>query len=161
MDDDPGAGAAAIRAARPSDLDDLLAIETASFPSDRLSRRSLRRFAAAGRLSVAEAGGRTAGYALVLTRRGGRSARLYSIAVDAGCAGRGIGRGLLADAEARARAAGLAEMRLEVRAADARARRFYAAAGYAPVAELPGYYADGADGLRLAKRLRTGAADGR
>jgi ribosomal protein S18 acetylase RimI-like enzyme len=161
MDDDPGAGAAAIRPASPADLDALLAIEAASFPSDRLSRRSLRRFAAEGRLRVADDAGRPAGYALTLARRGGRSARLYSIAVAAEAAGRGIGRRLLADAEASARAAGMGEMRLEVRAADARARRFYTAAGYAPVAELPGYYADGADGLRLSKRLVREAAHGR
>ena len=72
------------------------------------------------------------GYAVVLTRRGSRSARLYSIAVAAEAAGRGIGSRLLAAAEEAARRRGADRLHLEVRADNSTAIRLYERAGYRP-----------------------------
>ena len=71
---------AAIRPGRMSDLDALVAIEQQAFQSDRLSRRSLRRFLAASDtpLLVAQSEGAVLGYALILLRSGSRSARSSS-----------------------------------------------------------------------------------
>jgi ribosomal-protein-alanine N-acetyltransferase len=44
---------------------------------------------------------------------------------------------------------GLLRVRLEVRADNAAARALYAKLGFAESGQLPGYYEDGADGLRL------------
>ena len=141
-----------LRDARPADLPALLALE-APFPGDRLSRRQFRHHLANPRahLRVLADAGAVAGYHLVLRRRGSAWARLYSIAVDPARRGQGLGRRLLADAEARAREAGCRGLRLEVRQDNAEALRLYESAGYRREAALPGYYDDGAPGWRLAR----------
>ncbi|WP_339828978.1 GNAT family N-acetyltransferase [uncultured Arenimonas sp.] len=141
-----------LRTARPADLPALLALE-ARFPGDRLSARQFRHHLAnpRARLRVAVAGENVLGYHLVLLRRGSGLARLYSIAVDEAARGQGLGRRLLADAEAQAGAAGCRGLRLEVRQDNAAANALYQAAGYRPLAELPAYYDDGAPGWRYGR----------
>src|SRR6056297_1633657 len=80
------------RPATGADLDQLLQIEKRAYETDRLSRRSFRRWIGSDHASliVAEASVGLAGYALVLLHRGTRLARLYSIAVDASHRGRGL-----------------------------------------------------------------------
>lgn len=144
--------AARLRTARPADLPALLALE-APFPGDRLSARQFRHHLAnpRARLRVLVDGDGVAGYHLVLLRRGSDWARLYSIAVDPARRGQGLGRRLLADAEAQARAAGCRGLRLEVRQDNAGALHLYEAAGYRREAALPHYYDDGAAGWRLSR----------
>ena len=143
---------ACLRTARPADLPALLALE-ARFPGDRLSARQFRHHLAnpRARLRVAVAGENVLGYHLVLLRRGSSLARLYSIAVDEAARGQGLGRRLLADAEAQARAAVCRGLRLEVRQDNAAANALYQAAGYRPLAELQAYYDDGAPGWRYGR----------
>jgi ribosomal-protein-alanine acetyltransferase len=148
-----------IRPARPTDLDALAALEARVFAGDRISRHSMRRLAASptATMLVAEAGGAVAGYALALFRAGSRTARLYSIAVDAGVAPPGTGRLLLAAVEEGASGRGAAAMRLEVRADNARAIALYERAGYRGMGRRAGYYEDGADALLYRRELGDGA----
>lgn len=141
-----------LRPARATDLPDLLAIE-ARFPGDRLSARQFSHHLGnpRARLRVAAAGPEVAGYHLVLLRAGSAWARLYSIAVDPAVRGRGLGRRLLADAEAQARVAGRRGLRLEVRQDNVAAVALYEAAGYRRLAALPAYYQDGGSGWRYGR----------
>ncbi|MBL8668036.1 MAG: GNAT family N-acetyltransferase, partial [Rhodospirillales bacterium] len=109
----------AIRPATADDIPILIDIENRAFASDRISRRAFRYLlskANAKALVETGADGAVRGYALLLFNRGTSLARLYSIAVDPRWQREGIGRTLLATAEAAARERGAAWMRLEVRA---------------------------------------------
>ncbi|MDP2621071.1 MAG: GNAT family N-acetyltransferase [Hyphomicrobiales bacterium] len=151
-----------IRPARAGDLDGLLALENAVFATDRLSRRSYRRFLS-GRtaiLLVATDGGALSGYALVLLRRGAAPARLYSIAVDPGAQGRGIAAALMSACERAAAKRGATAMRLEVQVGNTRALKLYEKLGYRVFGRYQSYYNDGGDALRLEKALDDAAAAG-
>jgi ribosomal-protein-alanine acetyltransferase len=139
-----------VREAQPGDLDDLVKLEKAAFRSDRLTRR---RFASHVRsttadLVVARHEKELAGYALVLTRRGSRVARLYSLAVADAWRGRGLGSHLLAMAQSRAAQNNATAFRLEVRADNSAAVNLYESRGYRLVGREEDYYADGAPALR-------------
>ena len=71
---------------------------------------------------------------------------------------RGIASRLLALAEDRAKGANCRELRLEVRRSDARLCGLYGRRGYAAAETFTRYYSDGADALRMVKRLQGGAA---
>jgi len=146
-----------IRRARRQDIDTLLSIESAAFTGDRLSRRSFHRHVESetASLLVAEAGGQIAGYALLFHRRGGQSARLYSIAVSEPFKAKGIGRALLEATEAQARALRRSLLTLEVREDNDRAAELYRKAGYAGAEKIANYYEDGAPALRLRKSLES------
>jgi ribosomal protein S18 acetylase RimI-like enzyme len=150
----------ALRDAASEDVGALVALETAAFETDRLSRRSFREFldSPTARLRVATLDGRIAGYALTIWRAGTGVARLYSIARDPAQPGRGAAAALLKDAEEGACRMGRAVMRLEVATGNAPALALYRLAGYRAVARLEGYYDDGADAFRMEKPLRSGAA---
>lgn len=145
---------ARIRLGQRDDLDDLLALE-ALFPSDRMSRRALRRFldAPSARLWVAVQGRAVVGMVLLLLRQGARHGRVYSVVVAPEARGQGLGERLIATAERASRAAGRKCLRLEVRRGNQPARRLYEKRGYVEIARLSRYYADGAAGLRLEKAL--------
>src|SRR6476646_7286019 len=80
------------RKAERADLDALIELEHRVFATDRLSRRSLRRFlnSPTAEVIVAEHGTRLAGNAIVLFRPRSLIARLYSLAVAPQLGGRGI-----------------------------------------------------------------------
>jgi len=154
-------GGMTIGPASLDDLDAIEALEAAAFTGDRLSRRSLRGFIRApGRpLIVARFGDRVAGYALLSARVGGRTARIYSLAVDPAQGRRGVGRALLQACERFARAHGREALRLEVRYDNPAAIALYEKIGFRPFGQYPGYYEDGGTALRFEKRLAP-AADG-
>lgn len=146
-----------VRRATPDDLPGLLGLEL-QFSEERMSRRSLRRLlrSLSAELWVAEQDGRILGDAVVLFRRGLKSARLYSLVVDSAARGRGIGGALLAAVEAAARRRGCVGLRLEVREDNRAAQALYRRDGFEEVARLEGYYADGCAALRMRKRLVSG-----
>jgi len=145
-----------IRPATISDIDALDAIETAVFPGDRISRRSFRTLIdrPTAETLVIEAGGEIRGYAMILFRAGAALARLYSLAVATGEAGKGYGRALLAAAETAAMDHDRILLRLEVREDNASAINLYKTTGYRNIGRVAEYYADGMAALRFEKLLR-------
>jgi ribosomal protein S18 acetylase RimI-like enzyme len=145
-----------IRRAHARDLDAIVALENASFRGDRITRRSFRHQLAGtgGTILVDVERGRVRGYVLLFLRAASTVARLYSIAVDAGARGRGIGRRLLVGAEREAIRRGRAVMRLEVRKDNAASFALFRTAGYREFAEKDDYYEDGMSALRFEKVLR-------
>ena len=149
---------APVRQAVPADLDALLALEQASFEGDRISRAQWRRHigsATARVLVVGEAAAGIDAAAVVFYRRRSRTARLYSLAVDARSRGTGLGGALLTAAEADARVRGCESMGLEVRVDNVSAIALYEHRGYTRGNRIPGFYEDGTDAWRYMKRLTT------
>lgn len=144
--------------ARAGDLAALVALETASFDSDRLSPRQWRRHLANPRADawVARRGEALLGACLVLYRAGSHVARLHSLAVVAGARGQGLGARLLDAAEAGARTRGCRRMHLEVAVDNHGAQRLYRRRGYAVQGRVEGYYATGEAALRCRKPLTRG-----
>ena len=144
-----------IRPATLRDLDGLVELERRCFATDLISRRSFRHLVTRANASilVAVEDGALAGYALVLFSRGTALARLYSIAVDGAFRGRGVGRGLLAAAEAEALARGCVSMRSEVRFDNAASLALFESNGYRRFEELEDYYEDHMGAFRFERTL--------
>jgi [ribosomal protein S18]-alanine N-acetyltransferase len=148
-------GRLVVREATLDDLDAIAKLETNSFSQDEVSRRSLRYFLRTPHRPVIAAtiDGELAGYALLSLRKGARGARIYSIAVDAHFARRGVGRALLRACEEFARLHGRAALALEVRYDNVRAISLYEKCGFRAFGEHADYYDDGATALRYEKTL--------
>lgn len=144
-----------IRRATRADLDALVALEEASFDHDRVSRVQFRRHIVSNSamVLVAEERGLVLGVALLFFRHEGRSARLYSIAVNHAARGRGLGAALLDAAEHEARERGCSYVRLEVRTDNAQAISLYEKRGYERRELKPGFYENGMDAWRYEKPL--------
>lgn len=147
---------AVVREGTLDDLDELVRLEDESFDSDRLSRRSFRRFLQndTDDLLVAAGPSRLLGYILLLKHRGTRLARLYSICVDRAARGQGIAEALMAAGEDAVRSAGCAHLRLEVRRDNEPAIALYRKLGYRLFGTIPNYYEDDQEALRFEKRIR-------
>ncbi len=145
-----------IRLAEAEDLGGLVDIENRCFTSDRVSRRSFRRFldSATAILLVAERDGKLVGYALVLIRKGTALARLYSLAVDPAAQRGGIAAALMAACEREAFEADRFVLRLEVRVDNDTALHLYQKSGYREIDRVEEYYEDGCAALRMEKMLR-------
>ena len=157
--DDPGI---AIRPAEPEDIDALLALENAVFETDRLERSSFRHAVRSPSITllIATMADKTAGYAMILRRRNSPNAELGSIAVAPRAAGQGVGKHLLAAAEADAATHGAMRLRLEVREDNAVAQHLYETVGYTRIGETTDYYEDGATAWRYEKKLPPGPGKG-
>ena len=144
-----------IRPATLRDLDGLVELERRCFATDLISRRSFRHLVTRANASilVAVEDGALAGYALVLFSRGTALARLYSIAVDGAFRGRGLGRALLAAAEAEALARGCVSMRAEVRVDNHASLALFESNGYRRIEELEDYYEDHMGAFRYERSL--------
>jgi ribosomal protein S18 acetylase RimI-like enzyme len=158
------AAPATIRPADLGDLDALVQLEEQSFLTDRISRRSFRRFlqGANDHLLVAQDYSGVLGYILLLRRQGTRLARIYSICVNTRCRGRGLAEQLIRAGEEAVLAAGSVYVRLEVRRDNETAIRLYRRLGYRVFDAIPDYYEDGEEALRLERRIRfrTGTSTG-
>ncbi len=136
-------------------LDALERIEQASFTTDRISRRSFRRFIDQdiGDFQVLLAAEQVVGYYIVLYRQATQLARLYSLAVEPQFRRRGYGRMLLNAAEHDADERHCLFMRLEVKIDNAAALALYHQAGYYDMEIRPEYYEDDSDAVVLQKLL--------
>lgn len=129
----------ALRAARESDVDAVLAIEHASF-GDPWNRSAFVELIDDPRVAflVAEAGGELCGYVVawfVLDE-----GEIGNLAVADAARRRGAGARLLDGAIAAVRAAGVNTLYLEVRDSNAAARALYASRGFVEVGRRRDYY---------------------
>lgn len=147
---------AVIRPANANDLDGLVALETASFTSDRLSRRSFKHWLATDHraLWVADDDHTVVAYILVIYHPGTRLARVYSIAVALSHRGLGLGKQLMLAGEQAARDSGRFYLRLEVSTDNHAAIALYQALGYQKFGIYRDYYQDHRDAHRYQKRIR-------
>ena len=140
-----------LRRARGDDAAAILALE-AHFPGDRMrlaSVRHLLRTPSAAVWVIDGKQGALAGALILLTRRGSRIARIYSLVVGPEWRGQGLAQRLVHAAERYARQQDCTAISLEVREDNTPARTLYARLGYQLREVLPDYYEDGGAGLRL------------
>jgi ribosomal protein S18 acetylase RimI-like enzyme len=138
-------------------LEALLALEQQSFTSDRLSRRSMRRFLLNEQsiFLAATCAQTLAGYLLIIFHRGTRLARLYSVAIDPQFRGKGIARLLMKEGEQQAKLRGALYIRLEVNNRNENAIALYTSLGFHKFGLLRNYYEDHSDALRMQKPIRS------
>ncbi len=146
----------AVRPAQSADLEGLVALENASFATDKLSRRSFRHWLSSDHraLLLAEWAGLVAGYILIIYHPGTRLARIYSLAVAPQLRGNGIAKTLMLAGEQAARDDGRLYLRLEVSVDNMPAIRLYEALGFQKFGLYRDYYQDHKDALRYQKRIR-------
>lgn len=101
---------------------------------------------------VALDGRQLAGFAVMVF--GDEQAHLNLLAVDPAFRLRGLGRRMMEWLEQTARAAGVFDVSLEVRAQNLGARCFYKALGYREMTLLRGYYQGVEDAVRMRRDLR-------
>ncbi|GAA2751519.1 ribosomal protein S18-alanine N-acetyltransferase [Amnibacterium kyonggiense] len=148
---------APVRAGTFADLDAVMDIERASFPTDAWSVDAMRETFATGDAFVAESDDGIVGYAAVLAPQGSGDADVLTIAVTAAHRGKGIGAALLEHMLETASMRGAHRVFLEVRADNPVAQRLYASRGFAVVGRRPRYYQpDGVDAIVM--RLDLGEA---
>jgi ribosomal-protein-alanine acetyltransferase len=130
------------RAATADDLDAIMALERASFPSDAWSDAMMREELSSphGWYVVVEEAGRLLGYAGLRAARGAADADIQTITIAAGGRGRGRGRALLRELLEEAARRGVRDVFLEVRADNPVAQALYLSEGFAEVGRRPRYY---------------------
>ena len=131
-----------IRRATPADLEPIMALENASFPTDAWSSAMMREELRSphGHYVVLETAGRIVGYAGLRAPRGAMDADIQTIAIAEAARGRGQGRELLRTLIAEASSRGARDLFLEVRADNPVAQALYASEGFAEVGRRPRYY---------------------
>lgn len=144
-----------IRSVGLNRIDDLLTLEKASFPTDRINRRNLRNLLQSESACCmgAYASGNLIGSMVLLFRAGTTSARIYSLAVNEAARGLGVGRKLMARAEREACKRGCSNIHLEVRTDNIPAMRLYEKLGFEKTEVLPGYYEDGSPANKYRKEV--------
>ncbi len=130
------------RAATLDDLDAIMTLERASFPSDAWSDAMMREELASphGWYVVVEEAGRVIGYAGLRAPRGARDADIQTITIASTARGRGRGRALLRELLEEAARRGITAVYLEVRADNPVAQSLYASEGFTEVGRRPRYY---------------------
>lgn len=131
-----------LRPARPDDLDAIMTIERASFPTDAWSESAMRRTLADPDVvsEVAEPETQVVGYAALLAPIGAEEADVLTLAVAGEHRGRGLGRVLLRRLVDAAELRGARSVFLEVREDNPVAERLYASEGFGRVGRRPHYY---------------------
>lgn len=146
---------AIIRPAVNEDIPSLVTLENRCFEFDKLNAAQFRRFinSHTALMLVIENEHGIIACALTLFRKGSSFTRLYSIAVDPEQRGNGYAADLLDALEKSVQQRGCDEVRLEVRYNNPQAIQLYKRFGYIPCGEYKNFFEDGADALRMNKRL--------
>ncbi len=150
-----------MRTATLADLDGIMALEHASFPTDAWSPAMMREELASphGWYVVVEEAGRLVGYAGLRAVRGARDADVQTITISAAARGRGRGRALLTALLEEAVRRDVHDVFLEVRADNPVAQTLYLSEGFAEVGRRPRYYQpDDVDAIVMQLDLRGWAA---
>ena len=144
-----------VRNAKPSDVGNLVALESRCFTTDRISARSFKRFISESRndLLLLEKAGQIVGYFLLLYRNGTSLARLYSIAVDPAYRQQGLAQKLMQYAEHAAAIRHCVLLRLEVRPDNPGAIHLYQKLGYSEFAVKHDFYEDHTDAICMQKQI--------
>jgi len=145
------------RTATLADLDGIMALEHASFPTDAWSAAMMREELASphGWYVVVEEAGRLIGYAGLRAVRGARDADIQTITISEAARGRGRGRALLTALLEEAGRREVHDVFLEVRADNPVAQALYASEGFIEVGRRPRYYQpDDVDAIVMQLDLR-------
>jgi ribosomal-protein-alanine N-acetyltransferase len=149
-----------IRDLTHGDLDGVMAIEKASFPSPwsrALFEEEIGRAFSDAIVAVEPPGGKVAGYAICWTV--GEDSHLLNIAVRPDARNRGIGRSLLRECIRRGARAGGRRIYLEVRTGNEPALSLYRREGFRFVGLRKGYYVDtGEDAIVFLREIGEGDA---
>jgi ribosomal-protein-alanine acetyltransferase len=131
-----------IRPATNNDLDAIMALERASFPTDAWSAGMMHDelISPHGRYFVLEDEGAVVGYGGLRALFGAADADIQTIAIADAFRGRGAGRMLLRALLDEAAVRGAREVFLEVRADNPVAQNLYATTGFAEIGRRPRYY---------------------
>ncbi|WP_417554516.1 ribosomal protein S18-alanine N-acetyltransferase [Microbacterium sp.] len=151
-----------LRLATAGDLDAIMALERASFPTDawRESTMAAELTGEHGHYLVDEQEGRVVGYGGLRALRGGSDADIQTIALSPENRGRGRGRTLLRALIAEAVSRGARELFLEVRADNPVAEGLYRSEGFAELGRRPRYYQpDDVDAIVMRLDLTTWSAE--
>lgn len=134
------------------DIPDVVSIEESVFPATAWSAAQFWSELAQDDRTylIVEIAGRPVAYAGVMVRP--PTADIQTIAVDADCRGRGIGRDLLDRLLRVAEKGGCSEVLLEVNAESAPAVALYESAGFEVIARRSSYYGPGEDALIMRRR---------
>jgi len=139
-----------IRAMRPADAEAVHSLMMSSldeFFSPEIPLYFLNQWPR-GSFVAADFMGNMLGYVAGASLAGGR-ASVALLCVKASARGRGIGSALLRHLETAARMEGMRAVQLEVKSSNLGAIRFYERRGFIRAEELPGFYNDGSDGIRM------------
>ncbi|MCJ1706442.1 ribosomal protein S18-alanine N-acetyltransferase [Microbacterium sp. VKM Ac-2923] len=147
----------ATRAAASSDLEAIMALERAAFPTDAWSAAMMREELASphGWYVVVEEAGRLVGYAGLRAVRGARDADVQTITISESARGHGRGRALLGELLGEGVRRGVHDVFLEVRADNPVAQALYLSEGFVEVGRRPRYYQpDDVDAIVMQLDLR-------
>lgn len=141
--------------ATAKDKSSLLAIETSCFSTDRISPRQMHYLLTQAKAItlVALVGDQIVGYGMCLLPRPPRPARLYSLAVLPDWQGQQLARRLCERLLLELQSLNYSHCRLEVRRSQTTVQNLYLSLGFHPIDELPSYYQDQEDGLRMECKL--------
>lgn len=144
----------AVREMTPTDLEEVLAIERATYPAPWSRSMFLGELLSLGAVAiVAEDGGRVVGYLLASDQAG--VWHVLNVTVHPGRRGEGIGERLMLELFARADERGHQGYTLEVRVSNERAIRLYERLGFARCGIRPRYYSDNGEDALIMSRSAT------
>lgn len=139
----------AIQPVSLTDLPALLSIENLSFGPDAFNSRRLRYLISSPNVHfvLAMIDQQVAGYLILLTRKGSKRIRIYSIATSPWHRGMGVAQHLLNYTKTRAREQHMELINLEVREDNHKAIALYTKAGFVVKGKREDYYQPGVHGL--------------
>jgi ribosomal protein S18 acetylase RimI-like enzyme len=138
-----------------ADLEQLVVLEQRLFETDKFSRKNLRYLIQRATVIVvkSEKERLIRGYAILLTRKNSRKARIYSLGVAESISRTGIGTQLVSTLEEIAAARNCTSLTLEVSDTNKTALLFYNKCGFKQYGFHYNYYKDGGHALLMRKEL--------